>query len=158
MRACLSKKANVSTEPARCGKIAALSLWAVKRYFCLWNRPPFDFAGGCFAHGLRLKFCFPTEAFRTVRVQECPPMHNSAEVLVKMENLLPLCVCALSLALLAVLGCAEKRRNEANRKKLRVAVNVNGIRGKSTATRLSPRSLPKRVIALSAKPPAPPQE
>ena len=63
-------------------------------------------------------------------------MHNSAEVLVKMENLLPLCVCALSLALLAVLGCAEKRRNEANRKKLRVAVNVNGIRGKSTATRL----------------------
>ena len=38
--------------------------------------------------------------------------------------------------MLAVLGCAEKRRNEANRKKLRVAVNVNGIRGKSTATRL----------------------
>ncbi len=34
------------------------------------------------------------------------------------------------------MGCAEKRRNEANRKKLRVAVNVNGIRGKSTATRL----------------------
>lgn len=52
------------------GKIAALSLWAVKRYFCLWNRLPFDFAGGCFTHGLRLKFCFPTEAFRTVRVQE----------------------------------------------------------------------------------------
>ncbi len=136
MRACLSKKRTCQRSLPAAGKIAALSLWVVKRYFCLWNRLPFDFAGGCFAHGLRLKFCFPTEAFRTVRVQECPPMHNSAEVLVKMENLLPLCVCALSLALLAVLGCAEKRRNEANRKKLRVAVNVNGIRGKSTATRL----------------------
>lgn len=53
-----------------------------------------------------------------------------------MENLLPLCVCAFSLVLLIILGNIEKRKNESNRKKLRIAVNVNGIRGKSTTTRL----------------------
>ncbi|MBQ5468103.1 MAG: poly-gamma-glutamate synthase PgsB, partial [Oscillospiraceae bacterium] len=35
----------------------------------------------------------------------------------------------------------EKRRNERNLKKLKIRVNVNGIRGKSTITRLITRIL-----------------
>lgn len=40
------------------------------------------------------------------------------------------------IALLLFLGIKEKRKNEENIKKLPIRVNVNGIRGKSTATRL----------------------
>lgn len=39
-------------------------------------------------------------------------------------------------AILLILGIIEKRRNERNLKQFSVTVNVNGIRGKSTATRL----------------------
>ena len=41
-----------------------------------------------------------------------------------------------AIALLLFLGIKEKRKNEENIKKLPIRVNVNGIRGKSTATRL----------------------
>ena len=41
-----------------------------------------------------------------------------------------------AIALLLILGIKEKRKNEENIKKLPIRVNVNGIRGKSTATRL----------------------
>ncbi len=47
-----------------------------------------------------------------------------------------LIVTSLCLALLIILGIAEKRRNEKNIKNLDIRINVNGIRGKSTATRL----------------------
>ena len=40
-----------------------------------------------------------------------------------------------AIALLLFLGIKEKRKNEENIKKLPIRVNVNGIRGKSTATR-----------------------
>jgi len=42
-----------------------------------------------------------------------------------------ICIC-----ILFVLGFLEKRKNENNIKKIPIRVNVNGIRGKSTATRL----------------------
>ena len=41
------------------------------------------------------------------------------------------------LAVLCVLGILEKRNNEKNIKKLKVRINVNGIRGKSTITRMT---------------------
>lgn len=45
-------------------------------------------------------------------------------------------ICAILLFLLVVLGVIEKIHNDRNIRKLRITVNVNGIRGKSTATRL----------------------
>lgn len=45
-------------------------------------------------------------------------------------------IMLLTIALLVYLGVKEKRRNEDNIKNLPIRVNVNGIRGKSTATRL----------------------
>lgn len=53
----------------------------------------------------------------------------------KMETILffPITVIAI---VLIILGVNEKKRNEQNIKKLAIRVNVNGIRGKSTATRL----------------------
>lgn len=40
------------------------------------------------------------------------------------------------LAVLIILGVIEKKHNDSNLRKLKITVNVNGIRGKSTATRL----------------------
>ncbi len=53
-----------------------------------------------------------------------------------MENLKALIVGVLMLALLIVLGILEKRKNKKNIGKIKLRINVNGIRGKSTATRL----------------------
>lgn len=52
-------------------------------------------------------------------------------------NTVTVLVLSLILAtILTVLGCLEKSRNEKNIAKIDIRVNVNGIRGKSTATRL----------------------
>ncbi len=45
-------------------------------------------------------------------------------------------VVVASLALLLFLGVSEKKRNEANLAKIPLRINVNGVRGKSTITRL----------------------
>lgn len=45
-------------------------------------------------------------------------------------------LCLVLILLIVILGILEKRKNDLNLKKLSVTVNVNGIRGKSTATRL----------------------
>ena len=47
-----------------------------------------------------------------------------------------LILCAALLVLLFIAGVIEKKRNDKNLKKLKLTINVNGIRGKSTATRL----------------------
>lgn len=47
-----------------------------------------------------------------------------------------LLISALLLAVLIFLGILEKTRNDRNLQKLKITINVNGIRGKSTATRL----------------------
>lgn len=47
-----------------------------------------------------------------------------------------LIITSVVLALIIALGVLEKQRNERNLKQLDIRVNVNGIRGKSTATRL----------------------
>jgi len=53
-----------------------------------------------------------------------------------LENLKVVIVAFILLVALIVLGILEKRKNQRNVEKLMVRVNVNGIRGKSTATRL----------------------
>lgn len=53
-----------------------------------------------------------------------------------MENLKVVILALILLILLIVLGILEKKKNKKNIEKLKVRVNVNGIRGKSTATRL----------------------
>lgn len=45
-------------------------------------------------------------------------------------------LCVVLILLIVILGILEKRKNDLNLKRLCVTVNVNGIRGKSTATRL----------------------
>lgn len=45
-------------------------------------------------------------------------------------------VIVASMAILLYLGTKEKKKNEENLKKIPLRINVNGIRGKSTATRL----------------------
>lgn len=47
-----------------------------------------------------------------------------------------LIIALIVFALLFILGFIEKRRNEKNIRRIPIRVNVNGIRGKSTATRL----------------------
>ena len=53
-----------------------------------------------------------------------------------MKPLLPLAAALVCAALLLTLGILEKRRNEKNLKQFDIRINVNGIRGKSTITRL----------------------
>lgn len=53
-----------------------------------------------------------------------------------MEDIIVLIVAVVMTAVILVLGFLEKRRNKQNIEKLEVRVNVNGIRGKSTASRL----------------------
>lgn len=47
-----------------------------------------------------------------------------------------LILCTALLALMLIAGVIEKKRNDKNLQKLKLTINVNGIRGKSTATRL----------------------
>lgn len=68
-----------------------------------------------------------------------PPAHHDERISFfnKMEK--PVFLLILSVALfliLLILGIIEKKRNDRNLAKFRITVNVNGIRGKSTATRL----------------------
>lgn len=53
-----------------------------------------------------------------------------------MEPITVLIIALIILAGLMALGIAEKQRNEKNIKSIPIRINVNGIRGKSTATRL----------------------
>ena len=52
------------------------------------------------------------------------------------DNLKIAVICAAALLILVTLGVLEKQRNKRNLKKFEITINVNGIRGKSTATRL----------------------
>ncbi|MDY4574218.1 MAG: poly-gamma-glutamate synthase PgsB [Intestinibacter sp.] len=51
-------------------------------------------------------------------------------------TIIQLIIIAVGIAMLFYLGVREKRKNEDNIKNLAVRINVNGIRGKSTVTRL----------------------
>jgi len=62
-------------------------------------------------------------------------MKDSLEWEVLLLNVLGFIVILLCCALLFTLGVIEKRRNQQYVQRLKVRVNVNGIRGKSTATR-----------------------
>lgn len=53
-----------------------------------------------------------------------------------MESWVFYLIVFLAISIGAALLIFEKRRNEKNLKKLKIRVNVNGIRGKSTITRL----------------------
>lgn len=53
-----------------------------------------------------------------------------------MKSATVLCIVLVCGALLLILGILEKKRNDRNVAKIPIRVNVNGIRGKSTATRL----------------------
>ncbi|MBQ7161056.1 MAG: poly-gamma-glutamate synthase PgsB [Clostridia bacterium] len=53
-----------------------------------------------------------------------------------MKTYVVLIIIFVLSSIFLVLGILEKRRNERNLKKIPIRVNVNGIRGKSTATRL----------------------
>ena len=52
------------------------------------------------------------------------------------NNLVLLLIVVVASGILAALGIWEKRKNEKCLKQLKIRVNVNGIRGKSTATRM----------------------
>lgn len=52
------------------------------------------------------------------------------------KTILMLVLCIVLLLILIILGIIEKCKNDRNLKKLPITINVNGIRGKSTATRL----------------------
>ena len=52
------------------------------------------------------------------------------------NNLVLLLIVVVASGILAALGILEKRKNEKCLKQLKIRVNVNGIRGKSTATRM----------------------
>lgn len=53
-----------------------------------------------------------------------------------MGTISTLIIVAFFAAVLLILGILEKHRNEKNIRSIPIRVNVNGIRGKSTATRL----------------------
>lgn len=53
-----------------------------------------------------------------------------------MEDIIVLIVAFVMLAVVLVIGFLEKKRNQKNIEQFEIRVNVNGIRGKSTATRL----------------------
>ena len=62
--------------------------------------------------------------------------------------MLELIVTLVCLCVLITLGIIEKRNNR-NVEKLKIRINVNGIRGKSTITRMTCAVLKKRIQGYS---------
>ena len=51
-------------------------------------------------------------------------------------TIMQIAIIVIGIVITLYLGIKEKRKNEENINKLNLRINVNGIRGKSTATRL----------------------
>ena len=65
--------------------------------------------------------------------------------------MLELIVTLVCLCVLITLGIIEKRNNDRNVEKLKIRINVNGIRGKSTITRMTCAVLKEAGYKVIAK-------
>lgn len=97
------------------------------------------------------KLCLKKAGVMTIINSSCH--FDGCNYLFRWEKLMQfeLILALFCLALLFVLGIIEKKNNDKNTEKLKVRINVNGIRGKSTITRMTCAVLKEAGYKVIAK-------